>query len=83
MQTTQERIIAGFEQSRTLHEGDLIVARMLTNYEWRNVLDNAGLYLDDSAADVIEAALDLYIAKHEAAIKDLNAAIANYKAAKS
>ena len=82
MQTQQERIIQGFEASRQLHEGDLIVAHGLTNHEWRRVMVD-DLYLSDADADVIEAALELYIAKHKAAIDDLDIAIARYKAAKS
>ena len=82
MQTQQERIIEGFEQSRQLHEGDLSVAHGLTNHEWRRVMVD-DLYLSNAEADVIDAALELYIARAEEAIEYLDAAIANYKAVKS
>ena len=82
MQTQQERIIEGFETSRQLHEGDLSVAHGLTNHEWRRVMVD-DLYLSDAEADVLEAALKLYIAQHKEAIRELNVSIANYKAAKS
>ena len=81
MQTTQERIIEGFKTSRQLHEGDLSVAHDLTNHEWRRVMVD-DLYLSDAEADVIEAALEIYVTRAKEAIADLDIAIARYKAAR-
>ena len=74
MQTQQERIIAGFEQSRTLHEGNLSVVHGLTNHEWRRVMVD-DLYLSDAEADIIDAALELYVTREEESIGYLDAAI--------